>query len=126
MTNTLTLFCAVDGESNPFSVKVGSTASVDELKDAIKIKTHEFEDIAADKLTLWKVSISDTDDEVFKLNRLPEDQKEKLNPRSEITMMFGSSPPKDTIHVIVERPQPVTPVHAPVHPSEVPDPLPGE
>ncbi|KAF9962757.1 hypothetical protein BGZ73_002633, partial [Actinomortierella ambigua] len=56
-TTTLTLFCLVDGEatSNAFPVKVAPDDSIGSLKDAIKVKkTPEFDDIAADKLTLWR------------------------------------------------------------------------
>ncbi|KAF9968922.1 hypothetical protein BGZ73_009039, partial [Actinomortierella ambigua] len=59
ITNPLTLFCLVDGEStsNAFSVKIPPSDSVDDLKELIENKkAPEFDDIAADKLTLWRVS----------------------------------------------------------------------
>ena len=58
--NSLTLFCLVDGEatSNAFSIKIPSSGTVDDLKDLIKTKkVPEFDNIAADKLALWRVSI---------------------------------------------------------------------
>ncbi|KAI9241257.1 MAG: hypothetical protein BYD32DRAFT_458061 [Podila humilis] len=63
MTNNhLTLLCLVDGEatSRAFSVDIDRTKSVDHLKKLIKLeKTPRFDDVAADELTLWRVSISD-------------------------------------------------------------------
>ncbi|KAF9342633.1 hypothetical protein BGX26_007146 [Mortierella sp. AD094] len=54
----LTLFCLVDGDSTPFSVDIDASKTVDHLKDAIKLKKpNDFNDIDADKLTLWHVSI---------------------------------------------------------------------
>ncbi|KAF9344808.1 hypothetical protein BGX26_003865, partial [Mortierella sp. AD094] len=56
--NFFTLFCLVDGDATPFSIKIPSSDTVDSLKDAIKVKkSPEFDDIAADKLALWHVSI---------------------------------------------------------------------
>ncbi|KAG0045505.1 hypothetical protein BGZ83_009310, partial [Gryganskiella cystojenkinii] len=56
--NQWTLFCLIDGEDTPFSIQIPSSKTIDELKKAIKAeKTPEFDDMAADKLTLWKVSI---------------------------------------------------------------------
>ncbi|KFH63329.1 hypothetical protein MVEG_10739 [Podila verticillata NRRL 6337] len=64
--NRLTLFCLIDGEAmfNAFSVKISSGDTVDDLKDLIKAKkTNDFSDLDADKLTLWRVSIPDDDDD---------------------------------------------------------------
>ncbi|KAK3843871.1 MAG: hypothetical protein J3R72DRAFT_102512 [Linnemannia gamsii] len=56
--NLLTLFCLVDGDSVPFSVDIDTSKTVDHLKDAIKTKkAPRFDDVAADELTLWRVSI---------------------------------------------------------------------
>ncbi|KAF9197144.1 hypothetical protein BGZ49_002584 [Haplosporangium sp. Z 27] len=59
MTSNLhTLFCIVEGDSSPFSVKIASNESVDELKKAIKAeKAVLFSDVDADNLTLWRVEI---------------------------------------------------------------------
>ncbi|KAG0198094.1 hypothetical protein BGX28_008426, partial [Mortierella sp. GBA30] len=82
--NLLTLFCLVDGEttSNAFSVKASSADTVDDLKGAIKIKkTPEFDDIATDKLTLWRVSIpddyDDDDEQPILLDKVSEKKKLK-------------------------------------------------
>ncbi|KAG0346461.1 hypothetical protein BG005_000735, partial [Podila minutissima] len=74
----LTLFCIVDGKSvsNAFEVEVESAKSVSALKDLIKTKkTNELSDVDADQLTLW----------------------------NDISIAFGHQPPKNMIHIIVER-----------------------
>ncbi|KAG0049373.1 hypothetical protein BGZ90_007360, partial [Linnemannia elongata] len=80
--NLLTLFCLVDGEAttNAFPVEIESTETISDLKKLIRTeKSPEFDDIAADKLTIWRVSIPDKDD--------------------------GETP--DTFRVVVQRPPPV-------------------
>ncbi|KAF9195471.1 hypothetical protein BGZ51_000046 [Haplosporangium sp. Z 767] len=62
----LNLFCLVDGESTSraFPIKISSDDTISDLKELIKVeKTPEFDDIAANKLTLWQVSVPATDDE---------------------------------------------------------------
>ncbi|KAK5809582.1 hypothetical protein F5H01DRAFT_381910 [Linnemannia elongata] len=115
----LTLFCLVDGEatSNAFSVKIPSTDTVDDLKDHIKTKkSPEFDDVAADKLTLWRVSIPDDEDHdeipVVLDNVIIKDQK-KLRATRELSDVWKDKPPKGTIHVIIRRPpQEHTPIPA--------------
>ncbi|KAF9979957.1 hypothetical protein BGZ65_005752 [Modicella reniformis] len=87
--NTLTLFCAVDGESNPFSVEVDPTKSFDVLKKTIKKeRANFFSNIDADQLTLWKVS------------------KKILSAATELSEVFKEGAPKKTLHIIVRLPQP--------------------
>ncbi|KAF9556637.1 hypothetical protein EC968_008102 [Mortierella alpina] len=108
MTNKLTLFCLVDGEtlSRAFSVKIQSNDSVDDLKETIKAKkAHDSSDIDANSLTLWKVSVPVSDDEEeapFMLDTLSE--KKKLNPRIDISTVFGDEPLKKSDLVVVQRP----------------------
>ncbi|KAF8938203.1 hypothetical protein BGZ58_001381 [Dissophora ornata] len=64
--DNLSLFCLVDGDtiSRAFSLTIPSTETVGHLKDLIKTKlAPQFEDVAAKDLTLWRVSVPDTDDE---------------------------------------------------------------
>ncbi|KAK5799406.1 hypothetical protein F5H01DRAFT_418077 [Linnemannia elongata] len=116
LDNRLTLFCLVDGEStsNAFPVGIESTKTFGDLKEFIKVKkTPEFNDIAADKLTLWRVSIpiTDDDDEVpLLLNNVTDKDKKKLGPATRLSKVFLDSLPEMTINVIVQRPPPV---HAP-------------
>ncbi|KAF9369269.1 hypothetical protein CPB97_003741 [Podila verticillata] len=111
--NRLSLFYVVDGEStsNAFSVKVMTTDTIDDLKDAIKVKkTPKFDDIATDELL-------SEEHEAVVLHTLH--SKQKLLPTDELSDVFKETPPKKTIHIIVQRPPPVQslvavplPVHA--------------
>ncbi|KAF9419837.1 hypothetical protein BGZ76_004194 [Entomortierella beljakovae] len=54
----ITLFCYLKGESQAFPVTISTEKTVAELKKAIKKeKTPRLDDISADELLLWKVSI---------------------------------------------------------------------
>ena len=58
--NFLNLFCLVDGEgtSNAFIVRIESTKIIGDLKELIKTeKAPRFDDVAADELTLWRISM---------------------------------------------------------------------
>ncbi|KAG9062573.1 hypothetical protein KI688_005488 [Linnemannia hyalina] len=115
----LTLFCLVDGEatSNAFSVKVPSSGTVDDLKDVIKTKkAPRFDDVAADELTLWHVEhpvIAANKHQPVLLNAI--DSATELDPTDDIVDVFAETPPKKTIHILVQRP-----------PSFVPSPAIGE
>src|SRR3954468_8919775 len=64
MSNTVTIFCLVQGQSaeRAFPIHISKNLFVGDLKDEIKKKKAPvFDDIAADRLDLWKVNIS-TDD----------------------------------------------------------------
>ncbi|KAF9900876.1 hypothetical protein EC991_006760 [Linnemannia zychae] len=59
MTDSLlTLFCLADDESTSFPVDIEPTKIIGDLKGRIKTKkTPRFDDIDANKLVLWRVSI---------------------------------------------------------------------
>ncbi|KAG0028113.1 hypothetical protein BGZ82_008617, partial [Podila clonocystis] len=111
MTSNIILFCVVDGDahSRAFSVEIDPTKTVDHLKKLIKAeKTNDFSDIDADKLTLWKVSISDDGDDDERLilfDRVSE--KKKLKTTTKLSKVFDAELPEDTIHILVRRPPPV-------------------
>ncbi|KAF9578408.1 hypothetical protein BGW38_005798, partial [Lunasporangiospora selenospora] len=112
--NPLTLFCLVDGKANAFSVEIESTKTVDALKKLIKDeKAPRFNDVAADELTLWRVSVpvppKKNRKEIW-LADIP--SKEELDETDDIVDVFKELPPKKTIHIIVQRPP--RQVHAPV------------
>ncbi|KAG0364826.1 hypothetical protein BGZ54_007114 [Gamsiella multidivaricata] len=113
MTNDhLRLFCLVSGDpiSRAFSVIASSGSTVDDLKNLIKAKkTPKFDDVTASQLTLWRVSILDTDDDEHEdlpilLDALNE--KKELRPTSDLSEVFSEGAPKKTIHIIVQRPLP--------------------
>ncbi|KAG0249045.1 hypothetical protein DFQ27_000456, partial [Actinomortierella ambigua] len=104
---TLTLLCIVDGASTSraFPVNISPDDSMDDLKKLIKAKkAPRFDDVAADKLTLWRVSIpeDDDDEQPILLNKVSE--KKKLKTTRELTEFFEGSLLKKTIHIIVQRP----------------------
>ncbi|KAF9177733.1 hypothetical protein BGZ51_008414 [Haplosporangium sp. Z 767] len=104
----LTLFCLVEGTIMPFSIDISTTETVDHLKDIIKAKNAvEFKDVDAKDLMLWYVSIpvTENDDELsILLDALNE--KKDLGPTTRLSKLFAGTPPKDTIHVTVQRPPP--------------------
>ncbi|KAF9974932.1 hypothetical protein BGZ75_000672, partial [Mortierella antarctica] len=111
MANKMTLFCLMDGESlsKAFSIKIHLDDTVDDLKKLIKTEqAPAFDNLTANSLTLWKVSvpISDDDEEEapFLLDALSE--KKKLNPRNDISVVFGGEQPKKSDLVVVQRPSP--------------------
>ncbi|OAQ22282.1 hypothetical protein K457DRAFT_345649 [Linnemannia elongata AG-77] len=111
--NLLTLFCLVDGDSVPFSVDIDASKTVDHLKDAIKSKkTPRFDDVAADELTLWRVSIPLVPKKDRKDISLGEvSSKEELDETDDLSDVFQDKLPKKTIHIIVQRPPPGNSTH---------------
>ncbi|KAF9112859.1 hypothetical protein BGX30_007159, partial [Mortierella sp. GBA39] len=106
--NHLTLFCLVDGEatSNAFSIEIEQTKTVDHLKDLIKVKkTIDFNDIDADQLTLWRVSIPVVPANKHKPIVLYEvESSTEFDPTDDVSDVFPKTPPKKTIHIIIQRP----------------------
>ncbi|KAF9369813.1 hypothetical protein BGX21_005798, partial [Mortierella sp. AD011] len=103
MTNKITLFCIVDKGYTAFSVKLSAENTIDDLKVAIKNRnSNRFDDIAPHELTLWKVSLSSAPERQITLDPLMADELDDST--SEIAEVFGESPPKETIHVIVQPP----------------------
>ncbi|KAF9946559.1 hypothetical protein BGZ72_000228 [Mortierella alpina] len=111
MATPMKLFCLVDGEStfNAFPVEIGPDQTIGDLKNLIKTKrTPRFDDVAADELTLWRVSISfpdDNDDEAhILLDSL--DEKKKLGPATRLSKVFPEDFSEETIHILVQRTPP--------------------
>ncbi|KAG0329893.1 hypothetical protein BG000_011896 [Podila horticola] len=100
--NILTLFCLVDGEaaSNAFSVEIDPIKTVDGLKKLIKTeKAPRFDDVAADELTIWRVSIPINDDEVrILLNNVTIKDMKKLGPATRLSKVFPEELPEETTH----------------------------
>ncbi|KAF9948574.1 hypothetical protein BGZ65_007975 [Modicella reniformis] len=57
---TLILVCLLEGESISFEVEVPAIRTVSYLKKAVQAEIPEFKDIAAHRLTLWRVEIPTT------------------------------------------------------------------
>ncbi|KAF9378893.1 hypothetical protein CPC16_011072 [Podila verticillata] len=106
MDNHVSLFCLVDGEATPFSIKILSSDTIDDLKKAIKAeKTNELSDVDANMLTLWRVSVpvvpKKERKQISLVNVL---SKEELDETDDISDVFDKMLPKKTIHIIVQRP----------------------
>jgi len=108
------LYCLVLGEATPFPVKINKTQSVAELKKAIKKdKKKDFNDVDANNLTLYKIEVDISDDTKYEaitrdISRPDYVFKPKvlLNVVRQLARVFpATGPPKDTIHILVERPQ---------------------
>ncbi|KAG9070446.1 hypothetical protein KI688_007982 [Linnemannia hyalina] len=117
MAEDLTLFCLIDGQSifNAFSVEINPRKTIDGLKKFIRNeKTPRFDDVAADELTLWRVSIPDADDDddddgenlPILPDNIPNKDRKKLKATRELSDVFREEPAKRTIHIIVQRPPP--------------------
>ncbi|KAG0342522.1 hypothetical protein BG000_003878 [Podila horticola] len=109
MTNSyLTLFCIVDGNSvsNAFEVEVESAKTVSALRKLIRAeKPNDFSDVDADQLTLWRASIPVVPPNRHKLIVLNEiESATELYPTEDLSDVFQETPPKKTIHIIVQRP----------------------
>ncbi|KAF9306578.1 hypothetical protein BG003_000990, partial [Podila horticola] len=113
--NHLTLFCLVDGEaaSNAFPVDILPSKTIGDLKDVIKTKkTPRFDKVAADELTLWRVSIPDDDDEdedededknlSILLDNISRKDKKKLKATRELSDVFIEKPARRRIHIVVQ------------------------
>ncbi|KAF9197500.1 hypothetical protein BGZ49_002022 [Haplosporangium sp. Z 27] len=106
---TFTLFCIVNGEqaSNAFPVKISSTETIGEFKNAIKReKPSAFKQIEASDLIIWRVSIPIDEDAVDEMIiAINIDSKKLLMATGSLSKAFKDGIPEDTIHIIVERPK---------------------
>ncbi|KAF9965921.1 hypothetical protein BGZ70_003799, partial [Mortierella alpina] len=86
------LSCGGEATCNAFSVKAPSSATVGDLKDLIKTKkTPRFDDVDADELTIWRVSIAiidDNDELPILLNIVPDSERKKLGPATRLFKVF--------------------------------------
>jgi len=105
----LTVFCLVDAESisHAFSIDIDRGKTVDHLKNAIKTKkSPRFDEIAADELALWRVSVPDGKKDDFSVLLDCVFEKSKLKPTTELSRDFDIEFPRDMVHIIVQRPTP--------------------
>jgi hypothetical protein len=109
MVDNITLFCLVHGDNpsrNAFPVEIDKSKTIGQLKEIIKTKkANDFKDVDADKLILWRVSISTN-----KLSKLDPyfDYKidgTELSPYDDIQEVFPDAPAYKHIHIIVELPE---------------------
>ncbi|KAF9198978.1 hypothetical protein BGZ49_000072 [Haplosporangium sp. Z 27] len=107
MSSTITVFCVINGMSEPFSIDINPEKTVDHLKKAIKTeKSIDFANVDADNLHLWQVSLSINDyDDDAPITLQDHTNARKLRPISKLSKVFETlPPPEDTIHMIVQKP----------------------
>ncbi|PKK55356.1 hypothetical protein RhiirC2_802608 [Rhizophagus irregularis] len=89
--------------ASAFAVDIDRKKLVSHLKDAIKAKkVPEFDNFPANKLKLWKVTISGDQDDQLK-NLILQDS-DKLLAIRKISKYFSDSPFEEHIHIIVKLP----------------------
>ena len=101
------VFCLVDGEptSRAFPVEIAFDDTVAGLRDLIKTEmTPGFDDIDANNLTIWQVSVPVTEDDKVPIKLDGLDEKKKLMPTDDRSDVFIEKPSKKTVHIIVQRP----------------------
>jgi hypothetical protein len=107
MATIVTLLCLVNGDSSAFPVRIDKTLLVGDLKNEIKkAKAPEFDNFAADKLTLWKVNIPDDGEAAIQRLALQADTANeiKMRPTKKIGEYYREQPAEGHIHVVIERP----------------------
>ncbi|KAG0004843.1 hypothetical protein BGZ65_012559 [Modicella reniformis] len=101
---TLNLFCLFEGQSiwKTFSVDIDADEYVGCLKDAIKAKmTPEFDNIDANKLILWKVSIPFTvEEKSITMKDIEDKDKTMLLSRARLKTLFKNDPEKGNAYVV--------------------------
>jgi hypothetical protein len=96
--------CINDEPDRVFAVEVPKAASVIELRKAIwEENNHQFYDIDASSLTLWKVSIADEelDSKVDDIQGLVGGTK--LRDLAQLSQVFSDPPKPGHLHIIVQR-----------------------
>ncbi|KAG0001831.1 hypothetical protein BGZ79_004088 [Entomortierella chlamydospora] len=104
--NPLNLLCLVNDKprSDAFEVEIESTRSVSALKDLIKTeKAKDLRDVDAEKLTLWRASISSENPASTTMIDALDDKIELNNPSTHLSTFFPESP-DDNTYIIVQQP----------------------
>jgi Crinkler effector protein N-terminal domain len=104
MSQMLELNCWVRGDVSTriFPVRIGTGASVYDLKEMIKEKKNpEFNHLAADALDLWTVAIPIDKNLRYNLRKVDLVDEESLLPL-ELSEVFTDPPPRKHIHIIVQ------------------------
>ncbi|KAG8891282.1 hypothetical protein FRB99_003729 [Tulasnella sp. 403] len=97
------LWCALEGTHDVFSVRVGDTDDVGDLKQAIKKElSPELDGIAAPDLTLWKINKSS--EEALKLTRADLEGENSLDPMDTTRECWTDPPPAKVVHVFIADP----------------------
>jgi hypothetical protein len=100
----------IPGGNAAFPVDIEETRTVDHLKKEIKTeKKEEFNALDADALNLYKINVDGSnEDYIERVNRLALDLSslKTLDPLKKLSKVFeGTSPPEETIHILVQPPK---------------------
>ncbi|RGB23362.1 hypothetical protein C1646_633671, partial [Rhizophagus diaphanus] len=101
-----TLNCIVRGNTsmNAFAVDIGNSKLISNLKEAIKSrKQNDFAGVDADKLRLWKVKISD--DNNNELRNISLHDQDELVATKKISKYFPNTPAEEHINIIISLPE---------------------
>jgi hypothetical protein len=107
-TEMYKIFCLLKDRGGPFSVKIDETETVDDLKCAIKDKNQmDLAGVDSKYLNLYLEDIktdnsnymAQANDKFKKLSEL-----DPLSPLAELRSVFGGSPARLTIHILVTFP----------------------
>ncbi|KAG0036440.1 hypothetical protein BGZ83_003806, partial [Gryganskiella cystojenkinii] len=106
--DSLALPCVDDGESASRAFKfknIPSSDAVGDLRDLIKTKQcPDFDDVVANKLTLWRVAIRvDKQSSAIKVAALRNDKTE-LNDRRDLLSRLSPENPDRNTYIVVQRP----------------------
>jgi hypothetical protein len=110
------LFCIVVGKT-PFSVKISPHDTVDELKDAIKVKqSPDFDNLDANDLDLYLIDPAIEGSLTEKVKKLlaGDPPPLPLDPTQELSAVFLKPPVKGIgiVHILVQPPSPSEFLHA--------------
>ena len=105
MSDQLELYCLVlnDDPNRIFLVKIANTKSVGALKKAIKEEKRPlFDNIPADSLVLWDVSISTESDKDLQkeLENFEADNKKSLRSTTKLSNLFQKTE-METLHALI-------------------------
>ena len=106
-TDSLSLFCYVRGDDGgePFKIDIDKSKTVSDLRKAVKEETKpKFDDIPANSLVLWKVSVPITKNLKNEVEALKLVDDDKLQSTDGLSDIF-SDLAKRRIHVIIDRPR---------------------
>ncbi|KAF9432579.1 hypothetical protein BGZ76_010593, partial [Entomortierella beljakovae] len=109
MTSEIKLICVVDGDSTSFPVVANLNDTFGDLKISIKkARSSLLKDIIdPSDLTLWHVTLPSWPKRQITVNNLENNEKRELDAASDVSDIFNTSPPKKTIHIIVQCPLPI-------------------
>lgn len=112
MSENIELFCYVIGDeaNDVFAIEISSSRSVAHLKDSIRDELKpRFDNIPANKLVLWKVSIPVDDNLQQNVDSYDFEENGNLMPVKRLSGLFPQPPNPEHVHILVRPPVLVAP-----------------